>query len=332
MISLSSDDPAGFFGSKITAVSIKPPQWKLGGRGLFFAGSCFAENLHREFEAARLQAMISPFGNIYNPVSLAQAAELMAAGGGIEAGDCFEQGGEYYHFMFHTLIHESSPSKLAYRLNSELAAAKLWLSRAEAVVITLGTAFVYRLKDSGSVVNNCHRVPAGSFDRECLSAAGTADALRRSAAAFLSINPNLKIIITLSPVRHLRDNAAGNSLSKAVLRCGIDEFCREFPEHGWYYPSYEIMLDELRDYRWYSTDLCHPSDEAVSYIISRFIGAAYDDEFKSFLRQWLQVLRDLNHRPLAPESDEYLKFLAKVKKKEKDIAARYPGLTSGSGQ
>lgn len=327
MISLSSDDSADFYSSNITAVKIRPPEWKLNGRGMFFTGSCFAENLYKEFDAARLRARLSPFGNIYNPVSLAQAAELTAAGGGVEAGDCFSQNGDYFHFMFHSLIHEPSSDKLAERLNSELAAAREYITGTEAVVMTLGTAFVYRLKESGSIVNNCHRLPGKSFERVCISSADASGALGRAAAAFLSINPNLKIIISLSPVRHLRDDAAENSLSKAVLRCAIDEFCRDFPDNSYYYPSYEIMLDELRDYRWYAADLCHPSEQAVSYIISSFIEAAYDGNFKGFLREWLKIVRDRSHRPLNPDSGEYKKFIAKVNEKEKEITARFPGLT-----
>jgi hypothetical protein len=332
MISLSSDKSSDFYSSRITSVNVQSPNWKLSGGGLFFAGSCFAENLYRGFSDAGLKAGISPFGNIYNPVSLSSAAGLLSAGDGIEPGDCFEFRGDYYHFMFHTLISGTEPEELSARLNKELESAHNFIQNAEAVVITLGTSFVFKLRATGRVVNNCHRLPAKDFARVILSLSEATDALNKAVGAFLSINPNLKIIISLSPVRHLRDNAAENSLSKATLRCAIDKVCKIFPKNLWYYPSYEIILDELRDYRWYAADLCHPSQEAVSYVISRFIETAYNDNFHKFLAEWMQVRRDLNHKPLRPDSSDYNNFIKKVKEKEKSIAERYPEIMADSGQ
>ncbi|MBI9107852.1 MAG: GSCFA domain-containing protein [Spirochaetales bacterium] len=324
MISLSSDNPSDFYRSKITAVKVRPPEWKLRGGGLFFMGSCFADNLYEKWREARLKARISPFGNIYNPVSLASAAALLEKDGGIVGSDCFKQGEDYYHFMFHSQKCGRKSADFATQLNAEIEVSRNFIRKAEAVVLTLGTAYAYRLLSTGDVVNNCHRRPSGDFERYLLSLPEASGALRETVDSLLRINSKLKIVLTLSPVRHLRDDAAENSLSKAVLRCAIDEALRACPGSVWYFPSYEIVLDELRDYRWYSGDLCHPSDEAVSYIISRFIEATYDDEFKAFLAEWLPILRDLNHRPFSPDSNEHRKFIERVREKEGLIRKRYP--------
>ena len=326
MISLLSDENQNFYTSKITTARVKPPVWRLGGGGMFFIGSCFSENLYREFSEAGLVAEFSPFGNIYNPAALSSAADLLANGGGIEESDLFKQNDNFHHFMFHNLISGSIPEQFARQLNLKLSKTRNFIENSEAVVITLGTAWVYRQLSTGEIVNNCHKLPAKSFERVILSQQEAATSLKSAVAALHRIKPGLKIIISLSPVRHLRDDASENSLSKAVLRCAIDEVCRDYPEI-WYYPSYEIVLDELRDYRWYSGDLCHPSDETVSYVISRFIKAAYDERFKEFLGEWLQILRDKNHRPLNPESEEHKKFIRKLKEKEKSIARRYPDIS-----
>jgi len=332
MISLLSKKSSDFYSSRITAVSVQPPKWKLDGRGMFFIGSCFAENLYREFSGAGLNALISPFGNIYNPASLSSAAGLIAAGGEIGPDDCFLHKGEYRHFMYHTLKYGADPEEFAALLNQELRETRNFLEKSEAVVITLGTAYIYRLRSSGKIVNNCHRIPSGDFSRELLSLTEAALSLKETVRALQSINPDIKIVLTLSPVRHLRDKAAENSLSKAVLRCAVNEVCRDFPDSLWYFPSCEIVLDELRDYRWYASDLCHPSDEAVSYIISRFIENAYDDHFQAFLAAWLPILRDLNHRPLNPDSEEHRRFITKIEEKKRLITAAYPDIMADIGQ
>ena len=299
---------------------------------MFFAGSCFAEYLHREYETADLRAEFSPFGSIYNPESLAAAAAILCAPADpVDPADCFTgegTDGRYRHMMFHSLIHAASAEELAAGLNARIAAARAFIETAEAAVLTLGTSIVYRLK-TGETVNNCHRLPARDFDRVQLNVDEAAAALQQTINSLQSLNPGLKIILTLSPVRHLRDNAAENSLSKAVLRCAIDTAVKESGgENLWYFPSYEIMLDELRDYRWYADDLCHPAPAAVSYIISNFIESAYSMEFRDFLGRYLKVVRELNHRPFNPDSDEYRKFRTSAEAKQRQLQKERPDLFS----
>lgn len=323
-----------FYSNLITPVVITPPAWELCGEGMFFTGSCFADNLYGKYQAAELNAMSAPFGNIYNPESLAEAAAMLSGEAGeIKAEECFNAEiseespgrGSFRHFMFHSLISGSSAAGLAASLNSRIIEARSYLATAEAVVITLGTSLVYRLK-SGRTVSNCHKQPGSDFERVQLTVVQAASSLTSAINSFRQINPKLKFIVSLSPVRHLRDNAAENSLSKAVLRCAIEENMND--ESVWYFPSYEIMLDELRDYRWFADDLCHPSDKSVSFIISRFIDTAYSNNFKDFINRYDNVLRDLNHKPINPESKEYKQFRARAEEKKNQLRSRNPNLFS----
>ena len=296
-------------------------------------GSCFADYLHGAYKSAGLRAESSPFGNIYNPASLAQASMLLnrteSASEPVKAEDCFIFQDRYRHFMFHSKKTDAvSAESLAANLNSEIKSAAGFIKSAESAVITLGTAFVYRRK-AGSIVNNCHKMPADNFTREKLEIPEAAESLNTLISELRKLNPELKIIFTLSPVRHLRDNAAENSLSKAILRCAIDQVCSpDTSGYLWYFPSYEIMLDELRDYRWYSADLCHPDEQAVEYIISRFTEAVYNRYYLDFLNEWSGMLRDLNHKPNNPGSDNYKQFYRTVLSKRQKLSEKYQDFIS----
>ena len=327
------EESRDFYRDTITPVQIIPPPWSLRGNGMFFIGSCFADYICREYQDAELNAMGSPFGNIYNPESLAEAAGMLS--GDIEKvkpEDCFasDHDGGYRHFMFHSRLKGGSPEELAEVLNRRTTEARDFIAKSEAVVITLGTSLVYRLK-SGHTVSNCHKLPATYFDRVQLNANEAATALAKTIAGFRRINSKLKIILNLSPIRHLRDNPAENSLSKAVLRCAIEEICAD-DEDCWYFPSFEIMLDELRDYKWYADDLCHPGEKAISFILSRFIQTAYNEDFHAFLNTYSRLLRDLNHKPFNPDSPEYKGFKADLDTRRKALEDDFPYMFRTSGK
>ncbi len=327
MILHSSDNNKDFYSSKISHVDFIPPEWRLRGHGIFFAGSCFAEYLYKEFEALGLKAATSAFGNIYNPESLSKAVGILCGKESfIEAGECIKTTEGYRHFMFDSSLHAETAENLAKKINNRLKEGRRFIEEAEAAVLTLGTSFVFRLKD-GNSVNNCHKLPADNFTRTSLTPETAAEALDQAVLNLQKINPEIKIILTLSPVRHLRDKPTENSFSKAVLRCAIESVVVSRQDHNiFYFPSYEIMLDEMRDYRWYADDLCHPSEQAVSYIISRFIAGLYDERFKTFLSSWLKVQRDLSHRPFNPDSEDYKKFREKALLRQEQLRAEFPDL------
>ncbi len=324
MISLSFKNSDDFTCRKTSAVNFKPPEWKLEGRGIMFSGSCFAEYLYKELHTANLNVQITPFGNIYNPAAMETAFSMVFKPGDIKPSDLLEKDGIYYHYMFHSLVYGEDAEIFSSMLNRALAQCRNFLQNAEALIITAGTAAVYRHLKSGMIVNNCHRQTSGTFNREMLSVDQASQNMLAIISRLRKLNPDIRIIWTLSPVRHLRDNPAENSLSKAVLRCAIDEAVKSDPEGSWYFPSYEIMMDELRDYRWYAGDLCHPSDEAVEYILSRFINSAFSPKYREFITYYTKLLKSLNHRPLNPESEVYITHLKETEQKIEEIKQKNP--------
>ncbi len=324
MISLSYKNSDDFTGRKISAVNFKPPEWRLEGRGIMFSGSCFADYLYHELHTANLNVQITPFGNIYNPAAMKTAFALVIESREIKPSDLLERDGIYYHYMFHSLIYGEDAEIFSGMLNRALTQCRRFLESAEAIIITAGTAAVYRHLKTGMIVNNCHKQSAGTFAREMFSVDEASENMRSIISKLRKLNPGIRIIWTLSPVRHLRDKPAENSLSKAVLRCAIDEAVKNDSEGSWYFPSYEIMMDELRDYRWYAKDLCHPSDEAVEYILSRFINSVFTPQYLEFLDGYTKLLKSLNHRPLNPESQNYIAHLKQTEQKIEELKQKNP--------
>lgn len=316
-----------FLQNSVTPVSVTPPERKISpGEGTVFMGSCFAEYLHRYYRRLLLPGYWSPFGNIYNPLSLAQCLELLIEDpdrivSSIIEKNLFEHNGVWRHFAFHTKDCVSQREDYLKIVANHLSQGHVQLKEAGTLVLTLGTAYVYRLRETGEVVNNCHTLPQKLFSRELVSISQGAEKLEKALGALVKLNPGIKIVYTLSPVRHLRDKPEENSLSKARLRCMIEEVQGRVP--GWYFPAYEIVLDELRDYRWYAGDLCHPGPEAVEYVISRFVEAGFDDPGREFVDKIQPVLKGLAHKPLRPEGEEYRKFVAALERKYRELEKQF---------
>lgn len=192
------------------------------------------------------------------------------------------------------------------------------------MVITLGTAYVYRLKTTGEVVANCHKLPEKMFDRSMLSVEEIVSEWKGLLLSLWEQCPEMKLVFTVSPIRHIKDGAHGNQLSKATLLLSADALQKSFPERIAYFPAYEIMMDELRDYRFYADDMLHPSAFAVDYIWQRFTESYLSDEAKTFLKEWDEIRRAINHRPLHPESKAYKDFLSQTLLKMERLSGKFP--------
>ena len=290
---------------------------------LYFAGSCFASHLHRYWRSHFLPGQISPFGNIYNPESLKEAFALLLSKRDIREEELFLHQDLWRHSLFDTLNTSDDREALLSDLNSRLQHHREELKSCSRLVLTLGTAWVYRETDKGRTVNNCHKRPSSDFTRSCLKAEEITSALKSICDGMAAYAPGCRFILSLSPVRHLRDGAAENSYSKALLRCSLEELCRE-REDADYFPSFEIMTDELRDYRWYAEDLAHPSDQAVRYIMERFCEAAGSEELEKYLKKAEKLAARRNHRLRFPDTPEGRRFSDKLKKEESDFRKAYP--------
>ncbi len=192
--------------------------------------------------------------------------------------------------------------------------------------LTLGTNHVYILRETGEIVDNCRKMPQCLFEERQLTLEECVDFLSQVVETLLDRDRKTKVVITVSPIRYAKYGFHGSALSKAVLLLAADEICRKYPDVAGYFPAYEIVLDELRDYRFYQPDMIHPSDQAVEYIWQRFSEAYFSTETLQFLKLWRPVKEALAHRPFHPESEEYQRFLQRTMQEARRLAEKYPGL------
>lgn len=316
-----------------TVVQIPPMQTRIGyGNRLLSLGSCFADNMARRMQRAKFRVTASPTGILFNPESVARAIEtfyrLYTATDTTTAS--LPQGvreveyasGRYFSYDFHSSLSAADKETAYKNMMSALRSGADALHNSDTVIITFGTAWIYRLCSDGKVVANCHKQPQTLFTRELL----TADQIvARYDALFDGPLREKRVIFTVSPVRHLGDGLQGNSLSKALLRVAVEELCRRHPQAE-YFPSYEIVCDELRDYRFYAEDMTHPSDIAVEYIWQRFAEAAFDENTRRISEAAQRITRAAEHRPFDCESDEYRTFCRTMMSRIEALEAECPDM------
>ncbi len=308
--------------NSISFVEIQKPSHLLNKEGSnLFLGSCFAENLYQYYNKNSIDCLFSPFGNIYNPLSLSNSLELLCSTHQIEESEVFIHRELWRHFDFDSRLCSTEKDSFLSTINHSLEQSKVYLKTASYLFLTMGSSYVYRNIHTGKVVNNCHKLPGRDFKRENASVSLMRECMSSALNNVREVNPGIEIVITLSPVRHLRDSAMENSLSKARLRCLIDELSVDCD--FWYFPAYELLLDQLRDYRWYDSDLAHPSKTAVNYIMNRFIESSATDDFKNYLKDVENINTLLNHRVLH-ETEESRKFRETRLRKFKELLKQYP--------
>ena len=240
---------------------------------IMMLGSCFSDNIGRQLADFGFDVRVNPFGTLYNPISILQSIELMASERMFRQEDCVQIGAgdeRWCSFSHHTSFARESQADFLDNANRVLTAAREYFASCNKIIITLGTAWCFRNVASGNVVSNCLKRPSSEFVRERLSSAEVTDALHRIA----ELCGSRQLIFTVSPIRHFKDGAHGNQVSKASLLLGVEDFISGYAGGADYFPAYEIMMDELRDYRFYAEDMCHPSAQAVDYIRERFLSWA----------------------------------------------------------
>lgn len=306
-----------------TEIEINPlEQTIVYGDGLLFLGSCFADEVGHLCRGLGFDAMVNPFGALYNPLSIAQSLHRLQTGSPFTPEEVVSVGeGFYCTFSHNTEFWNPSPEALLEKVNVHLAEAHQHLLKSQWLVISLGTSFVYRRHDTHEVVCNCHKLPAKQFDREFLDPDITVSALSGLLEAF----PDKQLVFTVSPLRHLKDGLHENQLSKAALLLATDKLCQSFP-NAHYFPAYEILLDELRDYRFYKEDMVHPTEQAVQYVWDRFVDYAIDPSQKPAMKMASELKVMLHHQPLFPESASFQKFEELKSSKSAALANAYPNV------
>ncbi len=271
-------------------------------------GSCFSQTIGIYMRQNKFDVHVNPFGTVYNPISIFRLLQYSIGKGELPANGFVQNGEVHHHFDFHSDLSALSKAQLHTSILEQIDATQQFLKTARWLIITFGTSIVYKLKSTGEVVANCHKVPQQQFNREFLSVDTIAEAFNDLYNNLTASNPKLNIIVTVSPVRHVKDGLEGNAYSKSILRVTCQELSNSY-DGIHYFPSYEIMMDDLRDYRFYGSDLIHPNQVAEDYIWEIFKKSFVSENDQSILQQWDKLRKALEHRPRHPETEAYKFFL-----------------------
>jgi hypothetical protein len=292
-----------------TELTIAPQERQLARTArVLTVGSCFADSIGSRLRLNKVNALVNPFGTVFQPLALAQ---LLRAAAGEEQDwqqHVVEARGRWQSYDFHSTIGAESPVELLQTIQETVRRVGDFVRTADAVVLTLGTAWAYRLRETGELVSNLHKLPAGLFEKELLTADEIVNGLAEVHALLRRVNPAIRIVLTVSPVRHVKDTLPLNAVSKSVLRVACHYLSELLPGVS-YFPAYELLTDELRDYRFYAADMLHPSEVAEEYIWDKFARAYFDADFGRFRKEWAAVRQSLGHRPLHLGAPEHRTFL-----------------------
>lgn len=290
------------------------------GDKILFLGSCFAQEIGSIMQNMGFECLVNPFGVLYNPASVAGSLERLASGTPFCNSDIIKNG-DIFKSIYHSSDYaDMSEEGLLRQINTSLEQSSAFFRQSDVIAITLGTTWLYRLQSDGRIVANCHKLPANAFTREFLSAEESLSLLE----PVIQRNMDKRWVISVSPVRHFKDGAHENQLSKARLLLAADELSRRY-SNVCYFPSYEIVMDELRDYRFYAADMIHLSREATDYIWERFSEFILDEKSKELLKDYKRLFEMKSHRPLFPESKSYKEFEKRLCELEEKLKKKIIG-------
>ena len=293
---------------------------------ILLMGSCFAENIGRQLMDAGFQLDLNPFGILYNPLSVSSALREIIRNKEFNKQDLFAYKDLWHSPMHHGSFSAFTPEETLNTINSRLHHAYKKQPELNWLMVTMGTAYVYKQKESGQVVANCHQLPESHFLRYRLSVEEIVEDYTALITEMSARNPELKWLFTVSPIRHIRDGMHAHQLSKSTLLLAIDRLMQRYPQVTCYFPSYEIVLDELRDYRFYADDMVHPSTLTVNYLWERFSETFFTPETQSLIKECETIRKAIAHKPFHPESEEHKRFLGQIVLKIERLNGKYPYL------
>jgi GSCFA family len=291
-------------------------------------GSCFAENMDEKFQYFKFQITTNPFGIIFNPVSIERIIERIVNQELFTEKDIFYHNERWHCFEVHSDLSHDDKEHFLENLNQIIQSVHAQILASTHVIITLGTSWVYKNVETNQIVANCHKVPQKNFTKELLSVEIIKKSLENIVSLVATVNKNAKFIFTVSPVRHIKDGFVENNVSKANLIIAIYSVLQVRPlgAEGAYFPSYEILLDELRDYRFYAEDMLHPNKTAIDYIwIKFFENYISENEFQT-MQQVCDIQKALHHKPFDPNSESHQQFLSKLRDKMAKLVLENPNL------
>ena len=292
-----------------TVVRISPSSKTIGLKTqVLTTGSCFANAIGDRLQAFKVPGLSNPFGTAYNPIAIHKTLEYALENTQIPTETIVSAGDLHFQYDFHSDFSSPEKSTLQSMLQETVDRTHSTLRDASWLIITYGTAWAYYRKENGEVVSNCHKQPSALFEKKLLSHEHVVESFHALYQKLKAINPTLSIILTVSPVRHIKDTLELNSVSKSILRLACHSLQEHYPEVD-YFPAFEIMNDDLRDYRFYKRDMLHPSTEAEDYIWEMFVERYADQSFKSFIPRWASIQAALAHKPFHPQSQGHQRFI-----------------------
>ena len=307
-----------------TTFNIDPSPYKITYNDkVMFIGSCFASSIGSRMEMGRMPVLINPAGAVFNPVSVCNTLDTITTGRKLNQNDLFYHDGAWLSLLHYTDFSGEDPIKVLEKINLNSAEALNFLKSAKFLFVTLGTARVYRLKKTGQIVSNCHKIPSDQFEPELLTVDNVIKLWEQQLDRLNTLFPDLKVIFTISPVRHWKDGAHGNQVSKSVLFLAVEEVLKHSVSPH-YFPAYELVMDDLRDYRFYNDDMLHPSPLAINYIWDAFSGCYME---KTTLNTWNEVVKitkACNHRLHTDSRIKTESFASRMLSRISEIEARVP--------
>jgi hypothetical protein len=307
-----------------TTFNIDPSPYKITYNDkVMFIGSCFASSIGSRMEMGRMPVLINPAGAVFNPVSVCNTLDTITTGRKLNQNDLFYHDGAWLSLLHYTDFSGEDPIKVLEKINLNSEEALNFLKSAKFLFVTLGTARVYRLKKTGQIVSNCHKIPSDQFEPELLTVDNVIKLWEQQLDRLNTLFPDLKVIFTISPVRHWKDGAHGNQVSKSVLFLAVEELLKHSVSPH-YFPAYELVMDDLRDYRFYNDDMLHPSPLAINYIWDAFSGCYME---KTTLNTWNEVVKitkACNHRLHTDSRIKTESFASRMLSRILEIEARVP--------
>lgn len=308
-----------------TKIQIQPNTFQIEYHSnLLLLGSCFAQNIAQQLDFYKFKSVCNPFGIIFNPISIQNLLERAINNVEFTENDVFFQNDCWHCYEIHSELNHPNAMDFLKNCNQKLLDLKNQVQFANHIVITYGTSWVYQLKETATVVANCHKMPQQLFEKKILSIADIAQSIHKTLEMIRFLNPNCNFIFTISPVRHLKDGFIENQISKSHLIAALHQVLFETNNpKNYYFPAFEILLDELRDYRFYANDMLHPNELAIEYIWNHFVNTCISKSCEKTMQQVYKIQKGLLHKPFNINSESHQKFLKKLSSEIKQLQTIY---------
>lgn len=305
---------------------IQPFPFKISYRDkILFIGSCFSEEIGNKMKDLKFDVLQNPNGILYDPLSICDSLFSYIENKPFDKKNLFQLNGLWHSWKHHTVFSGVNKKEVLEKINTSQSWAHVFLKEANFLIITFGTAFNYQLKDNKENVANCHKAPSIFFEKHLIQRDGIISEMLSVLAALNLFNSGLKIIFTVSPVKHVRDGLVQNNRSKARLIEAAHSICEQ-KQNTFYFPSYELVTDVLRDYRFYKSDLVHPNETAINFVFEKFCDSLLDNDSQKIMKEVSQILLAVNHKPFLRESEAHKKFIATQMKNIHDLEKNHPYL------